>query len=147
MLPLPSNTCLGLSGHDDREHAPLRIETADTPVAVAGIPDHSLRVHVDAVWIGPFLDLIALELLVAGIEPRDVITGLADEPDLAVGRHRRVAGAAAPFDRPLLEVDIRSLLPGNRRLPRHQRHGACEHDQSHRHLQYTNMTNAANPVG
>ena len=83
-------------------------------------------VDVDAVRVGAVLDLVALELLGARIEPGDVVAGLADEPDLAVGSDRRVAGAAAPFDGPFLDVHARGLLGRDRRGPRRDEHGAGE---------------------
>src|SRR5688572_15304984 len=122
---------LRLAGHDDLEPAAARVEPSDAPVAVAGVPDDPLRIDVDAVGIGPLLDLVALELLGLRIEVSDVVPGLPDEPDFAVWRDRRITGAAAPFDGPFLQVDLALLLRGDRRLPRHEDGGKRQYDQSH----------------
>jgi hypothetical protein len=113
---------LRFAGHDHLDGAGRRVEPADAAVAVAGVPHRALLVHDQRVRVGTLLDLVALLCTGRRVEVGNVIAGLADEPDPAVRRDGRVAGAPAPFDGPLLEVEG-SALRGHRRGPGEQERG------------------------
>ncbi|WP_353268241.1 hypothetical protein [Gemmatimonas sp.] len=97
----------GLGHGVARDLARLAIDTTNHTVAVAGIPRVARGVDVDGVRIGPGVDFEALELLGGGVEARDVIPLLPDEPDAPLRIDGRIAwtGRGAPGDIPLGECD------------------------------------------
>src|SRR5690606_18189462 len=60
------------------------IELADHAVAVAGVPDHAGDIHDEIVGMGPRVDCELREFAGLGIEERDVVALLSDEPDPAL---------------------------------------------------------------
>jgi hypothetical protein len=83
-----------------------RVQLADHPVPVPGIPDHPLTVHDQVVRVRSGIDLEALELAAVRLEDADVVTGLTDEPDTPVGGDIGVTGPGLfPRNRPLADLD------------------------------------------
>ena len=89
-----------------------RIEPANVCVAIARIPDKTIAIDDQVVWMRSVLDSVALELPGLGNEISDVIAALTTKPDPAFIIDIRVARPAAfPWHQPLPDIQRLGRLP------------------------------------
>ena len=91
--------------------AGLRVELADMPDPVPRVEDRAVVVHDQVVRAGAVVEGELLELPGAPVQRGGVVTTLADEPNLAVGRHVWIPRTTPlPGDLPLGDLDLLCLL-------------------------------------
>src|SRR5262249_40892773 len=76
-----------------------RIEPNDSAVRVSCEPDDALRVHDEVVRMRSLLDRVPLEVTLLGIEIRDKVSLLADEPHAAALIREGIAGSSVFVER------------------------------------------------
>ncbi len=73
----------------------LGIEAADIAVLIARVPDNAIGADYQIMGAGIVGQVFADRFSGGRIQARHVMTGLADEPDMAGAGGKRIAGAAA----------------------------------------------------
>src|SRR5690606_22511373 len=87
-----------------------RVQLTDAAIPVPCVPDEPLLIDDQIVRVGSLFDGVPAERLRRRIEAGDVVSLLADEPDLAVRCDEGVAYAATPLYGPLLQIHRRRGL-------------------------------------
>ena len=98
--------------------AVARVQPPDVAHQVPREPHDALRIYDQVVRSGPRVEIVAPELVAAGVEYRDIVAFLADEPDPAVARDVRVAWPGVrPRYRPFIDRGLLGGKPRGRNEP------------------------------